>query len=385
MPEDLVGPFTRITVPEEDQDVEKRQAAKDLRLYGSRMEPPESIEVDERMKLAGLPPKRSASEFSAAVGRPAKVRKKSNNITFSYDTVTAIDWNCGTSPLDAWLNQSALHSVVPASELDSQSIIDRSDELAVIEKEQIQSFRRIHIGSCPEPAVSATRAYRSQMPKDLQSCDARTQIYYRNIVDQYPALPHYVAIRLAEANCSRAERLQRVRNEPKNVTKLSFSGQRNRSMFSLARDQSQPSAIGLKDVNIQPNDVPWEPSNPWDLATELKKSVFDMEKQKTQRRRAKRTVSGSEPSFWSGRISSPSPCSIKSDSSSNNCSLRGSQTVDPDEQDLSVPKISPASSVDRSCMSPTLVPPPVKLGKGITFTCNICGQLVTAARRLEWQ
>ena len=223
------------------------------------------------------------------------------------------------------------------------------------------------------------------MPKDLQSCDARTQIYYRNIVDRYPALPHYLAIRLAEANCSRAERLQRVRNEPKNVTKLSFSGQRNRSMFSLARDQSQPSAIGLKDVNIQPNDVPWKPSNPWDLATELKKSVFDMEKQKTQRRRAKRTVSGSEPSFWSGRISSPSPCSIKSDSSSNNCSLRGSQTVDPDEQDLSVPKISPASSVDRSCMSPTLVPPPVKLGKGITFTCDIFGQLVTAARRLEWQ
>ena len=93
MPKDLVGPFNRFTVLEENQDVEKRQAAEDLRLYGSRMEPPESIEVDESMKVAGLPPKRSAPEFSAAVGRPAKVRKKSNNKTFNYDTVTAMDWN----------------------------------------------------------------------------------------------------------------------------------------------------------------------------------------------------------------------------------------------------------------------------------------------------
>ncbi|KAL8639087.1 MAG: hypothetical protein Q9226_008918, partial [Calogaya cf. arnoldii] len=74
--DDLLGSFTRITVLEEDQEVEKRQAAEDLRLYGSRMEPPESIEVDEIAKLANLPSKRSASEFSAAVSRPAKVRKK---------------------------------------------------------------------------------------------------------------------------------------------------------------------------------------------------------------------------------------------------------------------------------------------------------------------
>lgn len=37
--------------------MEKRQAAEDLKLYGSRVEPPESIEVDESIRLAGLPPK----------------------------------------------------------------------------------------------------------------------------------------------------------------------------------------------------------------------------------------------------------------------------------------------------------------------------------------
>ena len=98
------------------------------------------------------------------------------------------------------------------------------------------------------------------------------------------------------------------------------------------------------------------------------------------------TRTESETSFWSGKILSPRPQSIKSASSSNNCSLRGSQVVDPEEQNMSLLKeISPTSSMDHGCMSTTLVPPPVKLGEGVSITCDICGQILTAARRLDWQ
>ena len=97
------------------------------------MEPPESIEIDEITKLANLPSKRSASEFSAAVSRPAKVRKKCDNKRYNYGSVTAIDWNYGISPLDAWLNQSALPSILPVPQLSLQSMNGWPDEQADVE------------------------------------------------------------------------------------------------------------------------------------------------------------------------------------------------------------------------------------------------------------
>ncbi|KAL8851133.1 MAG: hypothetical protein Q9221_003936 [Calogaya cf. arnoldii] len=305
--DDLVGSFTRITVLEEDQEVKKRQAAEDLRLYGSRMEPPESIEVDEIAKLANLPSKRSASEFSAAVSRPAKVRKEGENKRYNYG-----------------------------------------------------------------PAVSATKARDPNMTKGLYSCDPRIQIYYRNIVDRYPALPQYLATRLAEANRDRAERLQQTRDQAKNLSKP-LSDPRHKGLHAanpyLGVDDAVPSPhpdIGAPYSLIQ-DEGPPSPPGFW-------------------RKPIETTQTESETSFWSGKMLSSRPQSIKSASSSNNCSLRGSQVVDPEEQNLSVLKeISPTSSMNHSRMSPTLVPPPVKLGEGVSFTCDICGQIVTAARRLDWQ
>ncbi len=345
--------------------MEKRQAAEDLKLYGSRVEPPESIEVDESIRLAGLPPKRSAAEFTAAVRRPAKVRKKGDNKEYNYGTVTQIDWNCGLSPLDAWLNQSALPSVLPVPQLDSQPANDRHDEQAIVETEQIPFFRRIHIPSCPEPAVNAMEAYdSSKAARDLYSGDPRNQIYHRNIADRYPALPYYLVTRLAKANCDRAERLKQTQDESKGLAEALGGARYRRRRFNELQDEEHD---------------PRPTTNAWDLAL-LK------QRQEPGRKHPKKTQSGSECSFWSGKISSPRARSIRSCSSSNNCSLRGSQVVDAGEQDLSVPQeISPASSIDHGRMSPTLVPPPVKLREGVSFICDICGQLVTASRRLEWQ
>ena len=84
-----------------EDDITRQQVEEDLRLYGSRPEPPDTVEVDESTQMANLPPKRSASEFEAAVDRPAKIRKKGRSHEFNYQALTVMDWNSGTSPLDA--------------------------------------------------------------------------------------------------------------------------------------------------------------------------------------------------------------------------------------------------------------------------------------------
>ncbi|KAL8784371.1 MAG: hypothetical protein Q9213_004023 [Squamulea squamosa] len=429
--DNLLDSLASISIFEEDQEVQKRQAAEDLMLYGSRVEPPESVEVDEIMKLANLPPKRSASEFGAAVSRPAKVRKKSDSQKYNNDRVTAMDWHCGTSPLDAWLNQSALPSVLPMPHLSSQSTRDRHVEEASLETEQIRSFRRIHLGVYSEPAVPALGLHASWIPHDVSMCDSRTQIYHRNIVDRYPALPHYLALRLAKANCDRAERLQQSRSMCTKLSRPHYGTQRTyldmlkpaydhvqdlwadlafepdtRPMFVQHESHLSPPMVhvgaeifrkdatssnrrsvadhGQQGGNWMPEidgegDDGTEPTNAWDLA-------LLRGKRRNQRGMISNIRNGSESDFWGGRCSSPRAPSIRSCSSSKNSSLRGSQVADPEEQDMTGPKdISSASSMDLGRMSPTLVPPPVQLGKDIFFTCDICGQAVTAARRLEWQ
>lgn len=222
--------------------------------------------------------------------------------------------------------------MLPVPQLDSQPTNDRHDEQAIVETEQIPFFRRIHIPSCPEPAVNAMEAYdSSKAARHLYSGDTRTQIYHRNIADRYPALPYYLVTRLAKANCDRAERLKKTRDESKGLAEA-FGGaqytRRRSNDFQHEEHEPRPT------------------TNAWDLA-------LLRQKQKPGRKTANKTPSGSECSFWSGKISSPRARSIRSCSSSNNCSLRGSQVVDAGEQDLSVPQeISPASSIDHGRMSP---------------------------------
>lgn len=283
-----------------------------------------------------------------------------------------MDWNCGASPLDAWLNQSALPSTIPAPQLALQSTNDYPDEKADIESNQVHSFRRIHIRLCSGPAVDANEARNSKLNMSLSSYNPRTHIYYRNIVDRYPKLPQYLATRLAEANRDRAERLQQMRDQAKNLSNP-LSDPRHNHLHAvnpyLGADDAVPSPRldhGAPHSLVQDQELPASPRL-WSKLGET-------------------TQTESETSFWSGRQLNPRPQSIKLASSNNNSSLRGSQVIDPEEQNWSVPmESSPASSVDHGRMSPTLVPPPVKLGEGVSFTCDICGQIVTAARRLAWQ
>ena len=73
--------------------------------------------------------------------------------------------------------------------------------------------------------------------------------------------------------------------------------------------------------------------------------------------------------LWTGRSSSR-PASIHSCSSSMNSSLRGDRAFDPEEQEPSFPADDQnASSPDINRTSPTLPPPPAKLGEEKYVEC----------------
>ena len=205
-PNDIDDAFEHVIVSEDD--VARRQIEEDLRLYGSRPEPPDTVEVDEYSQLANLPPKRSASDFEAAVDRPTKLREKSESKEFNYQALPVMDWNSAASPLDAWLNQSAVPS--PGAALDRQESTNPVSDPLTQEIDEIKVFRNVHMATAPSPE-------HKDPPLELvEGLDFGAQIYYRNIMDRYPVIPKYLARRLAVANCDRAERL---RHEKERVQK----------------------------------------------------------------------------------------------------------------------------------------------------------------------
>ena len=143
--------FRRITVLPEDEEVAQKQIAEDLSLYGSRPDPPDAVDINEHSQLSNLPRKRSAAESDAAVNRPAKVRRKEESKEFSFQRITAMDWNSGATPLDAWLNQSAVPSIVPLPQTQKNQSSSSSDDLAAKELEDLKVSRSIHIEGSEEP------------------------------------------------------------------------------------------------------------------------------------------------------------------------------------------------------------------------------------------
>ena len=187
--------FDRITLLEEEEQVKRKQVAEDLQLYGSRLEPVDAVDVDEDVEIAKLPPKRNAVEFEAAVG-------KGETQVSNHTAVTCMDWNSGRTPIESWLNQSAVPLAVPVSHTEAQDSI-RGRNPTIQELQEIKVFRNIHIAKAEEQIDRIN----TELAEILSDLEPRAQIYFRNIADRYPLLPLYLTRRLAVANCVRAERL----------------------------------------------------------------------------------------------------------------------------------------------------------------------------------
>ena len=231
--------FSRVIVSE--GDVALQQVEEDLRLYGSRPQPPDAVDIDESTHLANLPPKRNASEFEAAVDRPAKVRKKGESKAFNYEAVTAMDWNSGASSLDAWLNQSAVPSTATAPQPSDPGNLET--DLVAREAKEIKVFRNVHVAMAPSPKEDETIVH------ELEGLKLGAQIYYRNIRDRYPFLPTYLARRLAQANFRRFERLRSERVKSKQpVRQVAVKPQSSLTLFSNAGGPS--STIAQTEFNV---------------------------------------------------------------------------------------------------------------------------------------
>ena len=221
---DLEGHFGRVSVLEDEEQVSIRQAEEDLELYGRRIPPAEIKDSyydgndpvrDDMLRVAR---KRGAIELHSGIQeRPVKLQKVDASETLSElhgksdpagPNITAIDWNSGDSPLEAWLNQSVFPPAISVPEIEERDKALGCYESLELESEEIKFFRNVHLCSAPEPV----KQERTAVDLDtLEGLDFGAQIYYRNILDRYPLIPDFLAIRLAQANYRRAERLQAER------------------------------------------------------------------------------------------------------------------------------------------------------------------------------
>ena len=409
-----------------------------MQIYGSRPEPPDTVEVDESTQLANLPPKRNASDFKSVVNRLAKTSEKDQSKEFNYETLTVMDWNSGASPLDAWLNQSAVPSTTPA--LDHQETVNPESDLLAQEVEEIKVFRNVHMAIAPSPE------HNDPPLEPVEGLDFGAQIYYRNIMDRFPVLPRYLARRLAQANCDRAERL---RLEKERVQKEYEVREKIRQEREERKDKERRMAEKIEKLNRriqileemineykmsgfdtlenyissrgytslaaespgflefwQRRNLPCRDLKIEDMEQEVRPLEADMQnyhREKTsanaddhswrsfQSQQASQNRDGlpldHTPSvdFWTCGSQSSRPASVHSRSSSMNSSLHGRPKFDPEEQDPTFASKFPASTLGRIQSYPALPPAPVELGRVTTFNCDMCGQKLEIRRRLEWQ
>ena len=225
--EDVLG---RISLLDDDEEITQKQVREDIHTFGSRPEPTELMEIDEHNGLCKLqlPRKRSAAALEERLDIPAPFRKEvESRQTYS---VTAMDWNSGASHLDAWLNQSAIPTAAPAikeqqGEMENPPDSSKSSTAAQ-EMEEIKVFRNVHICPVSEPVIDGQHL---ESADELANSELETQIYYRNIIDRYPELPSYLALRLARANRDRADRLRHSKVDGNTL----HESQADRGMVSL--------------------------------------------------------------------------------------------------------------------------------------------------------
>ena len=408
--------MSRVNLLQEDEKIAKDQIAEDISLYGNRSCPKDAVGNDESTCLSNLPQKRSAAEFEEALDRPTKFQKTGNLQESEHQKVTAIDWNSGATPLEAWLNQSALPSIPSLHSTPKSSSASLSDDLVAKELKDLESLRAIHIETTDE-----TKSFEpSQFPiNDLTNVAPRKQVYLRNILDRYPLLPSYLALRLAEANCARADRLDWERQRPRWTCAICKHGfrqlqrlrQHQRShtqkrpytcatcQRSFSRQHNLDHHIELyhKTGNLQRSDSRITYS-------ESQYPSAEHPYQRKLRQKGQCSLSQHSPDFWTPRGRGSTTHSIKSQSSERNSSLHGSGHGDPEDQALDLPdRQSRRSSASFSDSCASLPPPPVHIKKQgspspgalgklddqackpQSFFCDICEEEIEVIRRRDWQ
>lgn len=394
---------------EEENEVARRQYEEDLRLYGSRLEPMDDIEVDV---MTALPNSPTMTEFetrfddtkkSTRFDYTEKVHKIETN-SENNEASTYSDLKDGANPLSEWLTQSALPSVIPMRSHPVAQSSGTEIDLVKEESREIEVFRYVHLASDPPNGAHATDTTNIE---DVTDLELPSQIYYRNIVDRYPLLPTYLARRLAEANSSRADRLscQRVEASAKasgvdKALRHARVGAR-RVYGSSAGEKETQATTPLPLVRSGTQAKQEKPLNRSrvtspDFFTRNNEPSHDRRPKNTRKRASSyTTLSKNQPQYdyWSGGRPGYRTKSVGSRSSSRNSSLHGSPKFSHQKEYQNVWNFTPNPSYCHY-YSPSLPPPPVKFSKSrnskrkpkrLSFDCDMCGEKVRVDRRRQWQ
>ena len=206
VPTDVASAFDQCSIQDEEQKLLARQVDEDAKLYGARPEPADVIKTNE---VDDSSPKRGQKRsFSATdpetLGSMDKLQKQDSS---GWNNTK--DWYSSPNPLDAWLNQSAVPSGALLIGDFNQDTVLTTQANGTGEASEIDVFRRVHIALSTETDTPT----RTSLEEKAQGLELDAQIYFRNIMDRYPSLPRYLAIRLAVANHERSRRLQRERDD----------------------------------------------------------------------------------------------------------------------------------------------------------------------------
>ena len=393
----------------DEEEVARRQNEEDLRLYGSRPEPMDAIEMDSDPQPVFSPTRDKKLDLTAAFDETETLRR-TGNVSDSDKTNMFSDERTKVSPLSAWLNNSALPSAARVSSHPLDERIDTDVDSVGEEIREIENFRYVHLAS---DSLTDAHVTKTTNATDTLGLELPSQIYYRNIVDRYPLLPTYLAHRLAEANSSRAKRLAQQRAEA--VAKA--NGKTEALDSEKARRTLKQSRPGLvyhisprKDNTKKRAREPVfrsttraskkKPSNEYESAWSgyypppgnlSKKKSVNVDK---KRANSYTSLSKSRPQYdyWNGGSLHHRTMSVGSRSSSRNSSLHGSPKFYDQKQYQNFEYTS--SQTKHYYSSPSLPPPPVKLdkikslkqrAKNLSFNCDICGEIVSVDRRRQWQ
>lgn len=380
------------------------QVIEDLELFGDRGLPPD---LDEPVILhKGMPQSPRQQKVTSAATNTDTVPPTLTNLP-SQSTIDHIEGPCEPStPLLTWLENTEPPKnpeIVYAQRLRKEQ---HRDEIRKREKEEIEMYRNVRfaisINDSDEPVSITQNATRNE-----ESVEFGARIYYRNIVDRYPLIEHFLAKRLAEANLERAERLAKSRtacSELQDVLKIVDMDNYRvmlRQPGSSPKASSSPLEAERLDLyGISPYPKNLDGAKPaidnWNMRPELPLSESLAVEPP---RWVDEPETGHEMvEYWTKgpRISRPA-----SRHSSMNSSLHGYAMFDAGEQDLypvTVPRRKDSynsgnsgnSVSDASYTSFALPPPPFSLDrtkdlKKRPFKCDICGQTVYIARKNEWK
>lgn len=202
---------------EEDQ-VAQDQVEEDFELFGDRAIPPDirrkaaNMETDPYPQISEIGNLNYIAAWSEHSHRPDTVMDHEMEDAFSQDQEIGakasghiFHTDEQAPPLLYWLErtESPQNPTMVHSELQEKRA--RQEELRIQEMEDIELFCNVHVVPSQQALDNPASAKTYVSREDELEFSAR--IYYRNIIDRYQGIPHYLARRLAEANLSRAKRL----------------------------------------------------------------------------------------------------------------------------------------------------------------------------------